>query len=504
MHTTSSRPRRWLMLAAIALLAFSGFASAEPPSRAARLSYISGNVSFSPAGESDWVRAVVNRPLTSGDRLWVDAGARAELQVGGAAFRLGASTSVVLLNLDDSIAQVQLDQGSLKVRVRRMGPRQAFEVDTPNLAFSMSKPGDYRIDADSNADATTVMVRAGRGDVYGERASYAVIAGQGYRFFGTGLADYDRLATARDDDFDRWALERERRIDASRSVQYVSPDVVGYEDLDAYGAWANDPDYGYVWQPSRVATGWTPYRDGHWSWIDPWGWTWVDDQPWGYAVSHYGRWANRRGAWVWVPGPRREQAVYAPALVAFVQLAANVGWFPLAPREVYRPSYPVSRNYFERVNRSNTTVAPATITSAYNTNQSAGSRTSRNAGPGAGRNAGPNAGPTRTTYANQRVGGAWSRCRRRRSRSPSRWPGRPCRCKGMRLLQRRSRPLLRLRRSSKACTAARLLRAPGRRRTSAGLLRARRLLRRPLHSRPSNRSLLRSRACRSTMASGGS
>jgi hypothetical protein len=106
--------------------------------------------------------------------------------------------------------------------------------------------------------------------------------------------------------------------------------LVGYEDLDANGTWRIDPNYGNVWTPTRVGAGWTPYRDGHWSWIDPWGWTWVDDAPWGYAVSHYGRWANSRGTWVWVPGPPREQAVYAPALVAFAIIFRYR--FPLAAR----------------------------------------------------------------------------------------------------------------------------------------------------------------------------
>ena len=79
----------------------------------------------------------------------------------------------------------------------------------------------------------------------------------------------------------------------------------------------------------------------------PLGLDWVDDAPWGFAVSHYGRWANFGGTWGWVPGPVRTRAYYAPALVAFVggsnfQLAissGNVGgiaWFPLGPRDVYR------------------------------------------------------------------------------------------------------------------------------------------------------------------------
>jgi hypothetical protein len=166
--------------------------------------------------------------------------------------------------------------------------------------------------------------------------------------------------------------------------------------------------YGSVWTPTRVAAGWTPYRDGHWAWVDPWGWTWVDDAPWGFAVSHYGRWANFNGTWGWVPGPPREQAVYAPALVAFVgggnlqvsvsvgsAAAAAVGWFPLAPREVYQPSYPVSRGYFDHINRSNAVIAPTTITNVYNTTTSPtrlSSRTQTNI--------------VKTVYVNQQVNGA--------------------------------------------------------------------------------------------------
>jgi len=366
-------------LAGAVLLTMSQWAGAEPPSRAARLAYVSGAVSFSPAGQDNWVRAVVNRPLTNGDRLWVDAGSRAELQVGGAAIRLGASTSVTLLNLDDRIAQLELAEGTLKVRVRRMGANQAFEVDTANLAFFINRAGDYRIDVDPNDDATAVRVLSGRAHAYGDGASYAVNTGQSYRFYGTGLSDYDRLASRRDDELDRWARDRDRRGDNSPSARYVSSDVVGYQDLDANGTWRRDPEYGNVWTPNRVASGWTPYRDGHWSWVDPWGWTWVDDAPWGYAVSHYGRWANIQDRWSWVPGPQREQAVYAPAQVGFVggqtstgasslgsAAAALIGWFPLAPREVYQPSYTVSRSYFDRINRSNAVVAPSSIANVYN------------------------------------------------------------------------------------------------------------------------------------------
>src|SRR5208283_1640383 len=45
----------------------------------------------------------------------------------------------------------------------------------------------------------------------------------------------------------------------------------------------------------------------------------------------------------------------------------NVGWFPLGPREVFVPSYPVSRAYVSRVNISNTTVNETVVNNYYNT-----------------------------------------------------------------------------------------------------------------------------------------
>jgi hypothetical protein len=286
----------------VAFFVFSGAASADPPSRVARLGYTAGAVSFSPAGENDWVQATVNRPLTNGDRLWTDAGARAEVQAGGAVIRMNANTSVSVLNLDDQITQLQLTQGTLNVRVRRLAPNQVFEVDTPNLAFTLRQPGSYRIAVDPDGNATDIIVRQGQGEALGEGAAYLVDSRQAYRFRGTDLGDYEYLDAARLDEFDRWAADRDRAFDNSVSARYVSRDVVGYQDLDANGSWRVDATYGNVWFPNRVAADWAPYRDGHWAWIDPWGWTWVDDAPWGFAVTHYGRWTNLRGTWGWVPG----------------------------------------------------------------------------------------------------------------------------------------------------------------------------------------------------------
>jgi hypothetical protein len=377
MQSQTFRSRALALLIGAAALLFSGWAAADPPSRVARLGYISGAISFSPAGEDDWVRASVNRPLTTGDRLWADARGRAEIQVGPGLIRIDAGTGLSILNLDDRIVQLQLTQGTMHVRVRRLAVGEIFEVDTPNLAFTLREPGEYRISVDPAGDATAIFMRRGRGEAYGDGAAYAIGAGRGYRFTGTGLGQFQQLDVMALDDFERWAGERDRAWDTSVSARYVSQDVLGYVDLDVNGAWRVDATYGNIWFPSRVSSGWAPYRDGHWAWVDPWGWTWVDDAPWGFAVSHYGRWAHVGDQWGWVPGPRSAAAWYAPALVVFLggdnfQLTIStgnvggVGWFPLGPREVYRPAYPVSLGYFQNINRSNTVINTTVINNYYN------------------------------------------------------------------------------------------------------------------------------------------
>jgi hypothetical protein len=137
--------------------------------------------------------------------------------------------------------------------------------------------------------------------------------------------------------------------------------MTGYEELDSAGVWKIDPQYGPVWFPTEAAD-WAPYRFGHWSWIGPWGWTWIDDRPWGFAPSHYGRWALIHEHWAWAPGGSAGPPVYAPAIVAFLgtpgvglssEEGATVAWFPLAPGEAYWPSYTRDLDYVRALNVGN-------------------------------------------------------------------------------------------------------------------------------------------------------
>ncbi len=349
---------RHLLVLAVAAAGVLG--AQDPPSRAGRISYISGTVSFEPAGVDNWVPAAVNRPLTMGDQLYADSGARAAVHVPGTAFLLGDQTAFEFLNLDDRTVQVRLSEGTLDVRVRQLYGN--LEVDTPNVAFTVSGPGEYRLDVNPNSGQTLITDRDGEGQVAAGGGSFTLHMNQQAVVMGEGQsAQYKVNPAPGFDAFDRWVMARNSRDDRYAHSGYVSPQTVGYEDLGEYGTWRATPDYGDVWVPKGVSAGWAPYQDGYWSWVDPWGWTWVDAEPWGFAPFHYGRWAFVNGYWGWCPGPVAVAPVYAPALVAWLGFGGGVGvsigiggpavgWFPLGPRDVYIPAFTASVAYVARLN----------------------------------------------------------------------------------------------------------------------------------------------------------
>jgi uncharacterized protein DUF6600 len=336
----------------------------DPPGRVARLSLMDGDVSVAPAGTEEWADGVLNRPITSGDRLSVGADGRAELQVGTASVHLDRTTSFEFIELDDDVMQMSLTEGVATVRIRTLGDREKIQLETPNATVFFNHPGDYTVQVDPQSDRTIVRTRNGEAEVTGASKSFRVRAEEEGTFTGLdGLtADIGKITPRTP--FESWANDRDRRGDNSESARYVSREVVGYEDLDGHGEWINEPSYGYVWRPTYVVADWAPYRYGRWGWVAPWGWTWIDAAPWGFAPFHYGRWAFVSHRWCWVPGPRYVRPYYAPALVGWVGGPSvsvsvgfgSVGWFPLAPHEVYVPWYRHTPRYVRHVNVSNTII----------------------------------------------------------------------------------------------------------------------------------------------------
>ncbi len=350
----------------------------DPPARVARIAYLQGAVSFQPAGYDGWNDAPTNYPMTSGDRIYTEPGARAIIQNGSVDVRLWGQTDVTLTNLNDQYEQIALATGSIRVRVFALNPGYTVEVDTPNSAVFIQQPGDYRFNA-YDQQASLVAVNAGSLQITGPGLNQEVDQGQAVQVYGQNPIQLGLVEMPGFDDLDRWSIDRDHRIMNSVSARYVSRDIPGYDDLDANGGWVVTPDYGPVWYPNGMAAGWQPYTIGHWAYVNPWGYTWIDDAPWGYAPFHYGRWAVINGRWGWAPGPPAVVPVYSPALVAFVGspggVAVGVGigavaaWFPLGIAEPYVPWYHCTPNYVRTVNVTNintTVIHNTTIINNYN------------------------------------------------------------------------------------------------------------------------------------------
>ena len=338
-----------------------GASDVDPPTRAARLSYVEGAVSVQPAGIDDWTAATINRPLTGGDQLWSDRGSRAEIDFGTATVSIADSTSLALLNLGDRRrAAASSAPAPPTSRCANWIAAAAFEIDAPNASVSLVRPGSYRIGVDG-AGNTTVAIRSGQVQVVTSAGQSVILrGGQGAQFASGGDVDVATVAAA--DDFDRWCAQREQRWTHNQGVaQYVSSDVVGAQELDNYGDWSQDPDYGYVWYPTAVAVDWAPYRYGRWLWMS---------RPGAGPGSTMHPGAMRRfttGAGPIGPtlglgaGPAAQPRHLCPGtggLDGWIRRSSpNVGWLPLAPGEVYLPAYRVSPRYLN-------TSTPATSASS--------------------------------------------------------------------------------------------------------------------------------------------
>jgi hypothetical protein len=322
-----------------------------------RLSVAQGNVSVEPASVNQFSPAEVNYPLTTGDRLWTDYSALAEVEAGQLAVRMAQTTDLTVTAMTDTLAQFGLGQGSVHLRTYALEPGTTTELDTPNVAVTVLATGDVRVDVDPNGEWTVVTVLAGVAEVDGNGLQQTVGEGQALRLFGANPVSGQWVSRPQvRDAVDTFSSQRDQTYEAGETAEqnYLNADTVGGAELQQYGSWLPEEDYGSVWFPASVPAAWQPYCYGHWTWVAPWGWTWIEAEAWGFAPFHYGRWAIFGGRWGWVPGPPVVHPVYAPALVVFVHPGNGAAaWFPLGPNEPYAPWYHSSTLYLNRVNASN-------------------------------------------------------------------------------------------------------------------------------------------------------
>jgi len=364
--------RKWFLLLTLALpLCLAGIALGsvdddedvpDVTARVARLSYFDGDVQVRRAGHDDWEKAVGNLPIVEGNEITTGANARAEIEFDSRTFvRLGGSSYLRVVTLQDGGIALSLPQGSMSARVNDFNKDKAFlEIDIPKATIAIQKSGLYRIDpgARDSVDAHVRVTDGGEARIYSESSGFTLKNGRSATIFlgGDRSGEWETAdATPFTDEFDTWTLDRDsmiaKRLKGAYYDKYYDRDIYGAEDLSDYGDWVYTRSYGYVWRPyaSTISpySDWSPYRYGHWSWVPPFGWTWVNDEPWGWATYHWGRWVWDNGFWVWSPYGyyRPHRSWWLPALVVISVFNDDVCWYPLPYRYRY---YNYNHNYHGR------------------------------------------------------------------------------------------------------------------------------------------------------------
>lgn len=307
--------------------------------RLARFSYVKGNVTWRADQGLEWSAATTNLPVRQDAQIWVTNGGRAELQFDdGSVLRLGNGALVTLKTLysdeDGEFTQVTLNEGLATLRARH--ERGVYRIDAPLASITAKGPAKVRFGI---GDGLEVAVRQGQANIEGN-AGKATLESGDYLDLRDANSPLDPRRLPGLDNWDQWNQERDNIMDGSSqrpSHRYLPSNIaIVANDLDDYGSWRNDPEYGNVWCPRVTSVDWRPYHEGHWTWVSPFGWTWVSDEAWGWAPYHYGTWVSRGYGWAWCPGPVNQY--WSPAVVHFSEYDDRVAWCALAPREVRYPS----------------------------------------------------------------------------------------------------------------------------------------------------------------------
>jgi hypothetical protein len=260
----------------------------------------------------------VNTPLAPGDQLYTGNRGNLEVQIDSRSFvRAWGDSQLGLENHETEFLQIKVAAGHVSLDLRALDGGRTVELDTPAAAFTIARPGYYRVDV--APDRTSFVTRRGGTASMTPAGGQAVsiAASEQVVLSGAGVATLQTFVAPEQDVWDRWNYARTEALVDTVSARYVPPTVSGVDDLDQHGNWRVVPEYGSVWVPEGLAADWAPYTTGRWVWDPRFGWSWVDTAPWGWAPYHYGRWVHLGRVWAWAPGPVIGRPVYAPALVAF-------------------------------------------------------------------------------------------------------------------------------------------------------------------------------------------
>ncbi len=296
----------------------------------ARLSFLTGSTYIQKAADLGYEEAVVNMPISEGDRLGTTDG-RAEIYLGNGNYvRLDKETKIDFMNLPKrgyELVRVRIWTGNAYFHVTSLEEEKNIEIHTSDVSVYVLDVGLYRIDVREN-DETEIFVFDGMVEAAGETGSVLIKNDQKLEVSNAHFSSRPtQFAAVAEDSFDRWSADRDSQIRKHLAKKYLPEELEDFEyELAEYGDWVYIAPYGYVWVPGGVDTAWRPYFYGRWTWMSLAGWTWIPYEPWGWCTYHYGRWHWQYGlGWYWIP-----TTLWGPAWVSWYWGYDYFGWVPLS------------------------------------------------------------------------------------------------------------------------------------------------------------------------------
>ena len=223
-----------------------------PVGRVVRVQYVLGEVSVAPGGTNDWFAAALNRPLVGNTHIWSDKNSRAEINVGDGFIRMNSETSLTLTNVGRGTVQFQVHQGSVSLTVLHLQSGELYEIDTPNTALTVMKPGVYRVDVYANDERTSVTVRQGSLAATGQGSAVTIRGGEQVQFRNGYSMQHTSEEAPPPDGFDDWATVRNRRLGVPQRVP-------GSFGIVGFGPWGAIAIRGPIGAPPPPLPVWAPY-----------------------------------------------------------------------------------------------------------------------------------------------------------------------------------------------------------------------------------------------------
>jgi hypothetical protein len=290
---------------------------AEDATRAARLSYVEGQVRIAQGGQLLADPALQNTPLFEGTEVITALDGQAELQFDdGNIVRLAPNSSLTLATLRQqsgtSEAEIVLTGGLGYFELQGADGANRFRVRFGDSVVTASGYTVLRIDLDNPPGELAVFT----GNAHLERGATMALDLRGGESITLNAADpsqYILAGSVEPDSWDTWNSDRDQALAAEAAARTGAANDLpennnpAWNDLDANGNWYNVPDQGYVWSPYDAATpGWDPYGDGSWMWTPDFDYVWVSGDSWGYMPFQCGAWNYYSGfGWGWAPGRGR-------------------------------------------------------------------------------------------------------------------------------------------------------------------------------------------------------